>query len=40
VGHAKRNGVEHFYVEEDLAADPPAQLGASIRYLREVTLAT
>jgi len=40
VGHAKRNGVEHFYVEQDLAADPPAQLGASIRYLREVTLAT
>ena len=40
LGHAKRNGVEHFYVEQDLAADPAAQLGASIRYLREVTLAT
>ena len=40
LGHAKRNGVEHFYVEQDLAADPPAQLGASIRYLRDVPLAT
>ena len=38
LGHAKRNGVEHFYVEQDLAADPPAQLGASIRYLRDATL--
>ena len=40
LGHAKRNGVEHFYVEQDLAADPPAQLGASYRYLREATLTT
>ena len=39
LGHAKRNGVEHFYVEQDLAADPPAQLGASIRYLRDLTLS-
>jgi sugar phosphate isomerase/epimerase len=38
LGHAQKNGVEHFYVEQDLAADPPAQLGASIRYLRQVTL--
>jgi sugar phosphate isomerase/epimerase len=40
LGHAKKNGVEHFYVEQDLAADPAAQLGASIRYLRNVALAT
>jgi len=39
LGHARRNGVEHFYVEQDLAADPPAQLGASIRYLRGMTLS-
>ena len=39
LGHAKRNGVEHFYVEQDLASDPPAQLGASARYLRELMLA-
>ena len=38
LGHAKRAGVEHFYVEQDLAADPPAQLGASIRALRAMTL--
>jgi len=38
LGHARRNGVEHFYVEQDLAADPPAQLGASIRALRKMTL--
>ena len=38
LGHAKRNGVEHFYVEQDLAADPRAQLAASIRYLRGVSL--
>jgi len=38
LGHARRNGVEHFYVEQDLAADPPAQLGASIRALRGMTL--
>jgi sugar phosphate isomerase/epimerase len=38
LGHAKRNGVEHFYVEQDLAADPPAQLAASERYLSTVTL--
>ena len=38
LGHAKRNGVEHFYVEQDLAADPPKQLGASIRYLRATDL--
>ncbi len=40
LGHARNNGVEHFYVEQDLAADPPAQLGASIRYLRDVALVT
>ncbi|HKE90408.1 MAG TPA: sugar phosphate isomerase/epimerase [Gemmatimonadales bacterium] len=39
LGHAKRNGVEHFYVEQDLAADPPAQLGTSIKNLRAMTLA-
>ncbi len=39
LGHARRNGVEHFYVEQDLAADPPAQLGASFRYLRGVALS-
>ena len=39
LGRAKRNGVQHFYVEQDLAADPPAQLGASLRYLRDLTLA-
>ena len=38
LGHAKRNGVEHFYVEQDLAANPPEQLGASIRNLRAMTL--
>lgn len=38
LGHAKKNGVEHFYVEQDLAADPPAQLGTSIRNLRAMTL--
>jgi sugar phosphate isomerase/epimerase len=38
LGHAKTSGVEHFYVEQDLAADPPAQLGASIRYLRATDL--
>ena len=38
LGHAKRSGVEHFYVEQDLAADPPAQLGASFRALRGMTL--
>jgi sugar phosphate isomerase/epimerase len=40
LGHAKRNGVEHFYVEQDLASDPPAQLGASINYLKSATLTT
>jgi hypothetical protein len=39
LGHAERNGVEHFFVEQDLAADPAAQLGASIRYLRGVALS-
>ncbi len=38
LGHAKKNGVEYFYVEQDLAADPPTQLGASIRNLRAMTL--
>ena len=38
LGHAKRNGVDHFYVEQDLASDPPAQLGASIRSLQAMTL--
>jgi sugar phosphate isomerase/epimerase len=40
LGHARKNGVEHFYVEQDLAADPPAQLGASVKYLRDVRLDT
>jgi len=40
LGHAKRNGVEHFYVEQDLAADPPSQLGTGIRNLRAMTLET
>jgi sugar phosphate isomerase/epimerase len=40
LGHAKRSGVQHFYVEQDLAADPPAQLGASIRSLRNMALVT
>jgi sugar phosphate isomerase/epimerase len=40
LGHAKRNGVEHFYVEQDMAADAPAQLGASISYLRSMQLVT
>jgi hypothetical protein len=39
LGHAKKNGVEHFYVEQDLAADPPAQLGRSIRNLKAMNLA-
>ena len=38
LGRAKRNGVEHFFVEQDLAANPPEQLGASIRYLRGLDL--
>jgi len=40
LGHAKKNGVEHFYVEQDLATDPPTQLAASFRYLRDVALVT
>jgi len=39
LGHAKKNGVEHFYVEQDLAADPATQLGTSIRNLRTMKLA-
>jgi sugar phosphate isomerase/epimerase len=39
LGHAKRNGVEHFYVEQDLASDPPAQLGASVRFLQTLKLS-
>ncbi len=35
---AKRVGVEHFFVEQDLAENPREALGASIRYLRGVTL--
>jgi len=31
LGHARRAGVEHLYVEQDLAANPPEQLGATIR---------
>ena len=38
LGRAKQHGVEHFYVEHDLAADPSTQLGASIHYLRAMTL--
>jgi hypothetical protein len=30
---AKANGGEHYFVEQDRAADPKAQLGASSRYL-------
>jgi hypothetical protein len=33
-----QSGVEHFYVEQDLAADPPAQLAASFKYLSTATL--
>jgi sugar phosphate isomerase/epimerase len=39
LGHAKRAGVRHFYVEQDLAANPVEELGASIRYLRGLELA-
>jgi sugar phosphate isomerase/epimerase len=38
LGRAKKNGVEHFYVEQDVAAHPREQLGASIRHLRGLTL--
>jgi len=38
LGHAKRSGVAHFYVEQDFAADPAAQLGTSMRNLRAMTL--
>ena len=38
LSHARRAGVEHFFVEQDLAANPPEQLGASIRYLRGLDL--
>lgn len=38
LGRAKKNGVEHFYVEQDLASDPPAQLATSIKNLRAMTL--
>ncbi len=40
LGHAQKNGVEHFYVEQDLAPDPAAQLGVSIRYLQGAQLRT
>jgi hypothetical protein len=30
---AKANGGEHYFVEQDRAADPEAQLGTSSRYL-------
>lgn len=39
LAHAQRAGVQHFYVEQDLVADPEAALGASLRYLRAVELA-
>ena len=38
LARAKRNGVEHFFVEQDLAAEPEQALGASIRYLRGLDL--
>lgn len=38
LAQAKRSGVAHFLVEQDNAADPPAALGASIRYLRALEL--
>lgn len=38
LGEARRAGVQHFLVEQDNAADPRAQLGASIRYLRGLDL--
>ena len=38
LGHAKQSGVEHFYVEQDLASDPPVQLATSIKNLRAMTL--
>jgi len=39
LSHAKRAGVQHFYVEQDLAANPAEALGTSIRYLRGLELA-
>ena len=39
LAHAQRAGVQHFYVEQDLAAKPAEALGASIRYLRGLELA-
>ena len=38
LGHAKKSGVEHFYVEQDLASDPPTQLATSIKNLRAMKL--
>jgi sugar phosphate isomerase/epimerase len=38
LGRARRAGVEHFFVEQDLAARPEQALGASIRYLRGAEL--
>jgi sugar phosphate isomerase/epimerase len=39
LGQARRSGVEHFFVEQDLVANPPEALGASIRFLRAMELA-
>lgn len=38
LGTAKRVGVEHFFVEQDLAENPREALGASIGFLREMEL--
>jgi sugar phosphate isomerase/epimerase len=39
LAHAKRAGVEHFFVEQDLAAKPEEALAASVRHLRALELA-
>jgi sugar phosphate isomerase/epimerase len=33
IGTARAHGAEHYFVEQDMAADPKAKLGASARYL-------
>jgi sugar phosphate isomerase/epimerase len=38
LAHARRAGVRHFFVEQDLAARPAEALGASLRYLRRLDL--
>ena len=38
LSRARRAGVQHFFVEQDLAANPGEALGASIRHLRGLEL--